>query len=191
MTARKIIALFCSCLLLAGLMVALPSCGPNDKELIEQAVTTKYDSYKNADDQVLSNIISTLEDETLTTLGIDRQEFATVLVDGFDYHIDNITVNGDHAVVTITFAGKSYQDYYAMIRQAAASFADDPSFAVMSQEEKYDVVGQRLMEDFSNLDVIDETVDLDYELVDNKWQEADEQAGLEEINNILFLKPQA
>ena len=110
-------------------------------------------------------------------------------MDGFDYAIDDITVNGDTAVVTMTFAGKSYQDYFAMISDITATLADDPTFATMSQEEKYDAAGQKLMADLNSLPIKDETVNLDYELVDNDWQEADEQAGLRSINNILFLKP--
>ncbi len=76
-----------------------------------------------------------------------------------------------------------------MISDITATLADDPTFATMSQEEKYDAAGQKLMADLNSLPIKDETVNLDYELVDNDWQEADEQAGLRSINNILFLKP--
>ena len=90
MTLKKIIAALSCCVLLAGVVAVLPGCGPSDEELIRQAVTAKYDKYKDAED---------------------------------------------------------------------------------------------------DLPIKDETVNLDYELVDNDWQEADEQAGLRSINNILFLKP--
>ncbi len=189
MTLKKIIAALCCCVLLAGVVAVLPGCGPSDEELIRQAVTAKYDKYKDAEDEALSGIISALENESLTKLGIDNEAFATAVVDGFDYAIDDITVDGNTAVVTVTFAGKSYQDYFAMVSDITATLADDPTFATMSQEEKYDAAGQKLMADLNSLPIKDETVNLDYELVDNNWQEADEQAGLRSINNILFLKP--
>lgn len=174
--------------LCAAAFVALPSCGPNNEELIREAVTQKYDAYKNADDAVLSQLVSSLENDGLTELGIDETEFATVVVDGFDYAIDNISVEGDSAVITVTFAGKSYEDLLSSISATTEALANDPAFAELSQEDRRAAAGKMVMDAFDALEVRNETVDLDYQLTDNTWQEADEQAGLAQIDNILFAK---
>ncbi|MCI9130244.1 MAG: hypothetical protein HFJ65_08080 [Eggerthellaceae bacterium] len=188
MNIKKLAVLLVSCAALVMATFALTSCGPNNEELIEQAVTTKYDAYKNADDASLSNIATLLENQGVAQLGIDDQEFVSALIDGFDYSIDEIQVNGDQALVTMTFAGKSYTDLLEQITDMTEALANDPEFMAMPQDEKYTVVGQRVMEAFNNLEVKNETVDLNYELVDNKWQESDEQEGLAQIDNILFAK---
>lgn len=185
---KRIIAAIAACALVAGVLIAIPGCGPNNEELIREAVTERYDAYKQADDVTLSRIVTSLENEGLAELGIDDTEFATAVVEGFDYHIDDIVVNGNEAVVTITFAGKSYTDLLSEIASTTETLANDPSFAALSQDERLATAGTMVMNAFDGLEVKNETVDLGYELVDNKWQEADEQVGLQELDNILFAK---
>lgn len=185
---KRIIAVVTALALMAGILAAIPGCGPNNEELIRQAVTEKYDAYKNADDAALSKIVTSLENDGLAELGIDETEFVSAIVDGFDYNIDAVAVTGDTAKVTMTFAGKSYTDLLSKIAETTATLANDPTFTEMSQEERLSKAGQMVMDSFNNLEIKNETVDLDYELVDNKWQEADQQAGLDQIDNILFAK---
>ena len=185
---KRALAAIVACTLCAAAFVTLPSCGPDNEELIREAVTQKYDAYKNADDSVLSQLVSSLENNGLTELGIDETEFATAVVDGFDYAIDSISVNGDSAVVTVTFAGKSYMDLLSSISDTTEALASDPEFAELSQEDRRAAAGKMVMDTFTELEVRNETVNLDYQLTDNAWQEADEQAGLAQIDNILFAK---
>lgn len=185
---KRALAALAACIVLVGAFAIIPGCGPSNEELIRQAVSEKYDAYKNADDAVLSRIVTSLENDGLEELGIDDAEFASAVVDGFDYSIDNIAVEGDSAVVTMTFAGKSYSDLLAEITATTETLTNDPSFTELSQEDRLAAAGKMVMDAFAGLDVKDETVDLDYELVDDKWQEADEQAGLDQIDNILFAK---
>lgn len=188
MKPQKILAAVAACALAIFACVAVTGCGPDNEELIRQAVTEKYDAYKNADDAALSKIVTSLENEGLAELGIDETEFVAAVVDGFDYSIDNIAVDGDTAVVTVTFAGKSYTDLLSDISTTTETLANDPAFLELSQEERLAQAGKMVMDSFDALEVRNETVDLNYELVDDNWQEADEQAGLEEIDNILFAK---
>lgn len=185
---KKAIAAIVACALCAGILAVMPGCGPNDEELIREAVTQRYDAYKNADDAALSSLVTSLENEGLAELGIDETEFVAAIVDGFDYAIDDIAVDGDHAVVTITFAGKSYTELLSSISSITEALASDPAFLELSQEDRLAQAGKMVMDSFDALEVKDETVQLDYELVDGDWREADEQAGLDQIDNILFAK---
>lgn len=185
---KRALAAIVVCALCAATFMALPSCGPNNEELIREAVTEKYDAYKNADDAVLTELVSSLENDGLAELGIDETEFAAAVVDGFDYAIDDISVEGDSAVVTVTFAGKSYGDLLSNISATTEALANDPAFAELSQEDRRAAAGKMVMDAFDELEVKNETVDLDYRLIDNAWQETDEQAGLAQIDNILFAK---
>lgn len=185
---KRALAVIVACALCAAAFIALPGCGPDNEELIREAVTQKYDAYKNADDAVLSELVSSLENDGLAELGIDETEFAAAVVDGFDYTIDNIAVNGDSAMVTVTFAGKSYGDLLTNISATTEALANDPSFAELSQDDRRAAAGKMVMDAFDELEVKNETVDLDYQLIDNAWQEADQQTGLTQIDNILFAK---
>lgn len=185
---KKIVVTLVAFLLTLGMLAVIPGCGPSNEELIMQAVTKKYDAYKNVDDEALTNLVTSLENEGLAELGIDETEFTAAIVDGFDYHVDNIAVEDETATVTITFAGKSYTDLLDSISQITEELANDPSFAELSQDEKRTTVGKMVMDAFHDLEIKHETIDLNYELVDNDWQEADNREGLRQIDNILFAR---
>lgn len=187
-TMKNALAIFIACLLSFTVLATMPGCGPSNEEVIQKAVAEKYDAYKSIDDEALSNLVSSLENEGLSELGIDETEFGAAIVEGFDYHIDQITVNGNTATVTITFAGKSYTDLLASISQTTEDLASNPEFLSLSQENKRVMVGEMIMDAFGDLEIKNETVDLTYELVDNQWQEADNRAGLKQIDNILFAR---
>lgn len=185
---NKLFATIAACALCTALLVITPGCGPSNEELIQQAVTEKYDAYKNVEDEALTNLVTSLENEGLAELGIDETEFVAAVVDGFDYHIDDIAVTGDTAVVTITFAGKSYSDLLASIANTTEALSNDESFLELSQEDKRVAVGKLVMDAFDDLEVKNETVALDYELIDNNWQEADNRDSFKQIDNVLFAK---
>ncbi len=188
MSAKRTMTFPILMLLLLATALLLPGCITSNEELIRQAVTEKYDAYKQADDAALSQEVTSLENSILPEFGIDETEFGTAIVDGFDYHIDSISVDGDHATVTVTFAGKSYADLLTRISEIRDSLANDPEFAALPEEERFSTTGQAVLDALNGLEVKNETVDLSYELKDNKWTESDHQAGLQEIDNILFAR---
>lgn len=188
MTMKRSLSIAMMAILLFSVAAMLSACAPSNEELIQQAVTKKYDAYKQADDAALSHVVTSLENSILPEFGIDETEFGTAIVDGFDYHIDNIAVDGDHATVTITFAGKSYADLLTKISEIRDNLANDPDFAALPQEERFTTAGQAVLDALNSLEIKNETVDLDYELKDNDWTESDQQEGLQQIDNILFAR---
>lgn len=188
MKPLKIFAMASVCALALGVVCVLPGCGPSAEEHVRQAVTTQYDAYKNADDATLTEIVTTLENESLKELGIEGTEYATVIIDGFDYNIDKIEINKDQATVTMTFAGKSYTAFLNKISETRDALANDPAFTALSHDERLSEAGKMLMDGFKQLPVNNETTTLSYELVDGTWQAADVQAGLQDIDNVLFAK---
>lgn len=188
MNIKNVLSLATSFVIAFTLCVGLVRCGPSDEEQIKKAVTTTYDAYKNADSNALSQIVTQLEDEAIKELGIDDTEFATVIVDGFDYAIQNINIEGNKATVTVIFAGKSYTEMLSKISETTDKLANDSSFSSLPPDERLKTAGKMVMDAFKELPVKDESATLEYVRENGTWKAADTQAGLEKIDNVLFAK---
>lgn len=188
MKLKKIASIMASCVLALGMMTALSGCGPSDEEQITKAVTNTYDAYKNADSSSLSEIVTSLENEAIKELGIDNTEFATVIVEGFDYAIEGIQIDGNKATVSMMFAGKSYTEMLNKISETTDKLANDPAFATLPQDQRLSTAGQMVMNAFKELPVKNEQTTLEYVRENGTWKAAETQAGLTAIDNVLFAK---
>ena len=83
---------------------------------------------KNLDDAFLSEVTASAETGGLDQFGIDAKELMKAYFGGFDYRIDDVTVEGDTAKATITLTCKSYQDYVDAITEAALNSEDETAF---------------------------------------------------------------
>lgn len=85
-------------------LVALSGCA-NEEDQIRSELSKELDSVKNLDEGVIEQLvgaISSEDQEVFDSVGIDATEFVTTYFDGFDYTIDDVTVNGDTADITLT-----------------------------------------------------------------------------------------
>lgn len=186
MKLRKAILLLCSFVLAAGAVVCLSSCGPNNEQIIRQTLTQEFDAYKNVDDSVLTEISTKAANQGLDRMGIDTEEFASAVLDGFDYHIDDITVEGKTAQATITFAGKSSKAFTESINNLMAELTTDESFSGMTTDQRREYLIDRLMEAFKDVPVSDETVTINYELDGNVWRSTNSAEVFSSIDNLVL-----
>lgn len=187
-TMKKAVALLAAALLTVMCACALVGCGPNSEELIRNSISEEFDAYKNLDDAKLSEIADKAEEEGLDELGINGTEFATAILDGFDYNIDSVVVNDKTATAELTIVSKSYSGFESQLEAVVDELKDDPSFADMTTEEMQNALGERVMAAFDNVETVTENVTLNYQLNadGNIWEPVNATEALSKLDSVIF-----
>lgn len=170
---------------LIALLVALVGCssGPSDEEVIRQGIEGELAAIKAGDD----DLVSAIEDgagEDLGVLGIDARDFVSAYLDGFDYSVGDVTVNGDEATVHLSITCRSMGDVTADFESAYAS-AVDAAEDLTDTDALYQLAGKTLMECLSAAQP--KTVECDVTCQkdsDGNWSYAD---GVQDQMTELFL----
>lgn len=186
MKLKKIVAALTAGALALGAMGVVVGCGPDNETVIREAIVKEFDTYKNMDDSALSEIATFAEQEGLDELGIDGQEFATAVLDGFDYTVDSVTVNGKDAVAKVTIVSKSYSDFEDKFNAIIDEMTNDPSLAEMSEEEAVAAVGEKVMQVLDETETITESADVAYVLKGNVWEPAEGDKALANLDSLIF-----
>ncbi|MCL1799573.1 MAG: hypothetical protein FWG23_07560 [Eggerthellaceae bacterium] len=97
--------------LVAALSLVLVSCGPIAEEAIRMAITEELDGIKAGTDEDFNAMVdSFMRNDELDQVGIGREEFYAVWMNGFDYAIDDIAVEGDKATASVTITHRSIDE---------------------------------------------------------------------------------
>ncbi len=180
-TPKRIIATFLAAALLTLGAVALVGCGgPSDEEIVRQGVTDELDKIKNLDTETIDQMALEVGAAGFENYGIDPKEFVTSYLNGFDYRIDDVTVDGQEATATVVLTCKSFTEYEAALTEAATALAEDESIVDLSQEEINMKYGQVVMDTLAGVSVQEtEPLALTFELQDKTWMPtADAQKAL-------------
>ncbi|WP_455137349.1 hypothetical protein [Thermophilibacter sp.] len=174
MKKRSLRVLVCSLVAVlavaCGLAVTACSSGPSDEELIRQDLTANLDEIKNADDSAIQDLLASEDTSMFEQLGVDPTEFISSMLDGFDYTIDSVTVDGDTATASVSVTCKSMTTMQTDAMNAVYALADDPSaVADMSEDELMQLAGQAMMEAIKNSETHESTYEFTYEKVDGTW----------------------
>lgn len=186
MKLKKALIAVLACAMAVFTLAAATACAPNPEEMIREAITKEFDTYKNMDDSVLQEIASSAESQGLGDLGIDNMEFANIVLDGFDYNIDDITVDGDHATVDMTIVSKSSSDFEQKLSAAMETLQTSPEIATLSDEEKMERIGQTVMESFQDIKIVDETVTIEYTYMNGTWTPTNSASALGSLDSVVF-----
>ena len=159
--------------------------GPSVEDLIRDDLTTQFDAVKEGDAELIEALEASAG-EDMETLGIDSAEFAGAFLDGFDYSIDDIVVDGDTATATVTVSCKSmtevmtdFQDqFYDMLNNL------DPS-SVESEDDLYLMAGDLLMDAMSAAEVHETECEFVYNNDGEGNWSADASASTELMNALM------
>lgn len=166
----RIIAVGLSLILTAGIVTG---CGEkvSDEELIREAITEELDSIKNLEDETLEEM--GVEDlaEQLEPMGVDGEEFMKTYLDGFDYTVGDIKVDGEKATASITLKIKSFNSINTEMQNVSADMlgsADE--LAEMSEDELMVKMGEVIMGIIEKTELKEtEPIEISYELKDKVW----------------------
>ena len=92
---------------------------------------------------------------------------------GFDYVIDDVTVDGDTATATVTLTCKSFDDYMNAVTDVAMSASSDTD------------LGAAIIEAVNAIEPVQiDPIEIPYEKVDNTWEPTAE--GEQALYSALF-----
>lgn len=146
-----------------------------NEEVIRTSLTQELDPYKNHDESVV-NQIKSQNAVALATIGIDGQQYAEALLDGFDYSIEDVTVNGKDATATIVMTQKDLDEdeAEALMEELAA----DPELASMSLDERKAAVSDKLFEYIESVPAAaQDPISIDFVLNGDTWEPTEESTA--------------
>lgn len=185
---KKIIAITAAALLAVSAFCMTGCFGQSSEQLIRDTLASELDAFKNMDDSAMSEIATVAENAGLTDMGIDSQEFAAAVLDGFDYSIDSVEVDGDTATATVTIISKSSSDFETRINEAVQSITSNPDVSSMDQETLMNQLSDAVMQAFQNTEVVTETATIEYQLENNVWEPVEGESSLAGLDSIVFAK---
>ena len=181
---RVLKVLTCSITAVLALSVGLVlgACsGPSPEEVIREDLTANLDRVKELDDATVEELVGSMGSLGLETYGIEASDVVRSLLDGFDYTIDDITVDdeGTSAVASVSVTCKSASDFTERINQAATDLAtelmNDPSgLELISDEEALNArIGEVVMETLDEVELQQTSIEIDYSKTDDGWTASD------------------
>jgi hypothetical protein len=184
MMNRVLKVLTCSITAVLALSVGLVlgACsGPSPEEVIREDLTANLDRVKELDDATVEELVGSMGTIGLETYGIEASDVVRSLLDGFDYTIDDITVDdeGTSAVASVSVTCKSASDFTERINQAATDLAtelmNDPSgLELISDEEALNArIGEVVMETLDEVELQQTSIEIDYSKTDDGWTASD------------------
>ncbi len=177
----RFIGSFLAVLALTLGMATLSGCTQpqDDSEAIRQSLSSELDSIKNLDDTFVTEFSESINMSQLSMYGIDGVEFMKAYLNGFDYTIDNITVNGDTAEAQITLTCKSYTGYQKALEEAVTKITENPDeLAGMSNEDINKKIGEIVTGSLDNVELKPtEPITITYTKVNDVWEPASSTSG--------------
>lgn len=187
MKRRTLRALACS--LVAALVVAcglaLGGCsGTSAEDAIRQDLTSTLDEAKNLDDETIQELMDSLDTAQLETYGIDGTELVRSLLDGFDYTINSITVDGDTAAASVSITCKSATDLYNELGSVIDELSSDADFmTLLTDEDALNArIGELVMEAMNSLEPSTKDLELTYTQTNGEWtMDSSSSAALSQV----------
>lgn len=186
MNIKKMVVLIGAALVLALGTIAIAGCAKTSEDVLRETVSNEFDAYKNLENATLEKIADTAEKEGLSDLGISGVDFASAVLNGFDYSIDNIEINGEAATVSVTIASKSSSDFEKKLSERVQSFVESDGAQSMSADEKNTEIGSITMQVFEETEIINESANLEFQLQDKTWVSTNASEVLANLDSLVF-----
>lgn len=169
MKLKKIVTAVVASAMLACSLCLLTGCNSDEKneQVITESLTQELDSLKNPTGDVVKGLFD--EDEELAELGITVEDFATAYLDGFDYSIDSVKVDGEEAVATVTITCKLYTNIEKALNQKIEDLTNDKDFMALSEKKMKKQLGQELLAAVKSVENTSTTLEINYTLENDAW----------------------
>lgn len=166
---------------------ALAACGPSPEEAIRDAITKEFDSFKNIDESAVEQVTqSDSGQDIISEFGLTDEEYAALILDGFDYTINSIEVDGSTAKANLTITSKSYSAFEDKLTSAAEEITNDPNFASMSEDEVMALLPDAFKQSLEDIDVVSEDVTIEYTKEGNVWTPTNSNSALGALDSVVF-----
>lgn len=190
MKKKTLTCLLCSLLVVGVMVLAGCGAGNSDADAISKDLTSQLDSFKNASSQKLAEVLKA-NDASLSTLGVDSDELAKSLMDGFTYSVGTVTVNSDSksATAEVSITSKTATSVLTASVDSLTTVVGDMSLTDLSSEDAVNkAVGKLLTQAVQSAGTETVKVTLTYSKTSNGWELDDLETqiykalGLDQIN---------
>ena len=171
-------------------LCSLTACGPSPEDTIREAITDEFDGYKNADDSVIQQIAQSAEKQGISQYGIENEEFATMVLDGFDYSINSIEVDGNSATANLTIVSKSSAAFKEKLTESINAISQNPELASMTDDQKMELISEAITNSFKDIETVSEDVSIEYAYTDSDgkkiWVPVNSGTALGSLDSVVF-----
>lgn len=171
MKLRKMAAALAMSALMVCTLGAMAGCS-NSEQVIREGTVEFLDHYKNVDEVAVGEVDDALPASQAEMLGIESEELAQAMLEGFDYTLDDVKVDGDNAEAVVTVTCKNLSNLTTEINDLQSEVRSDSSLvAGMGTDELFQWLGDKLMEYINNAPIeTHEPITLDFRLNGNTWE---------------------
>lgn len=162
-----------------GLLAGCSSGQQTDEDLVRNSLSSELDSVKNLDEKFVNEISEAIDMSRLSLYGIDGIEFMKSYLEGFDYAIDSVTVDGDTAQAQLTLTCKSYTGYQKALQAAVDEITANPDeIAGLSNDDINKKIGEIVIQSLNGVELKPtEPVVINYKKNDGTWEAASSTSG--------------
>ena len=167
---RKTLTRLICAMLVVG-MLFLTGCNSKEKKAITDSLTAQLDSFKSSGSEELAKVLEA-NDASLAPLGIDYNEFAQEILEGFTYSIGAITVDSGakSATAEIKLTSKTPLTMLTALVYNLPSAATSVSADVLSSEDSLKkFIGEQLFEAAKNAETDQTTLTVTCSKTDDTW----------------------
>lgn len=166
-------------------LAMLAGCGPSTEDMIRNDLTSQFDDIKN-DSSDIADEVAESAGEDFATIGVDAKAFATAYLEGFDYAINDVTVDGDTATADVTVTCKSLNSILNAFQTSfAAKLNSYDAESLPTEDELNQLAGQLLMEATEAAEPRETACSFTYTKDDDGTWEADESASSAMLNAMM------
>lgn len=128
----------------ASCATLLTACG-DPAAAIRDDISGKLETIKQGDTEFVDGLAESVSG--FDTLQIDAAEFMDCYLEGFDYEVEGVDVDGDTATAHVAITCKSFSDILGDYESAAMEIVDSLDIDTMpSDEEIYAMAGEAMMD---------------------------------------------
>ncbi len=176
MKRKTLACLLCS--VLAFGMLSLAGCGSNsgsgnsDQDAISKDLTTQLDSFKSSGSQMIAEQLKA-NDSALSTIGINSDDFAKEMLDGFSYSIGTIKVDSkaNSATAEVTITSKTvYSALTALVTNLPTAVTNMSADDLSTDENINKFIGKQLTEAVKSAGTEETTITLTYSKSGDTWK---------------------
>ena len=161
--------------LAAACLLVLPSCSAfSPKDKVNDQMTELLDAVKDGSSSQLGALAECLDSEEVEGYGVSEKDLLNAYLEGFDYSIQDVTVNNGEAEVDVVFTVKKYSEFIDAFSETAYEIPLQDGSEDLSDEELYAQFGEAILETLSSTSTGQtEAITFNFSKSDGEWQPVD------------------
>ena len=191
---KKLTTIFISIMLAAMGLVFLGGCAASPAQEIRDDINYQLGGLKNHDQAAINDLLSNImsgQIDTLRDLSVNLDEYVDSYLDGFDYTIGDINVQGNQATVQLTIRYKDPAQVSEAIQKSVTNYLGDGSvfnlFGGNADETQAEssTLGNLVMEAVQSVQNTDvKNLTIQFENKDGRWVPTENLDAL--LNSVIF-----